>query len=74
MNQKTMSFILSEIGKRPFTPEKPEDWERDYQKAMAVLKEIFAVYEKYEVTPMEGYTIAASLADAIYVALSDSKT
>lgn len=65
------SFILSELGKRPFTPEKPEDWERDYQKAMTITREIFELFEKHHVTPMEGYTIAASLADAIYVSLSE---
>ena len=69
-----MPFILSEIGKRPFTPEKAEDWEQEYQKAMTVTREIFAIYEKYQVTPMEGYTIAASLADAIYVALSERES
>lgn len=51
--------------------ETPDILEEDYQKAMAVLKDILNVYQQHEVTPIEGYTIAASLADAIYAVLTN---
>lgn len=48
------------------------DLEKDYIVASRVVKEILTIFDKHEVSPMQGYMIAGALSDAIYSMLVET--
>ena len=48
------------------------DLEKDYIVASRVVREILTIFNKHEVSPMQGYMIAGALSDAIYSMLVET--
>ena len=68
-----MSLVLDSVVKSDTKPLSDEErLAQDAKQAEVVVKEILQLFEKHQVSPMNGYLIASALADSIYYILMDN--
>ena len=68
-----MSLVLESVVNSDTKPlSETERLAQDAKQAEVVVKDIMKLFEKHQVSPMNGYLIASALADSIYFMLMDN--